>query len=89
MKGQTLMGEANRVAQFGPMARVNRNNQQLQQIEIDMKNATPKKCLVCGSELFTSAIKLYTVSALLSPTGQELLAQQPVLICNNCGEIVK
>lgn len=79
------MGEKNRVLEFGQQARVN-HHPQAQQIQVDLKNAIPKIC-ECGSDLFTPAIKLYTVSALVSPTGQELLAQQPVLVCKNCGQV--
>lgn len=58
-----------------------------QQIPIDIKNANPKVC-ECGSELFTPAIKVFTVSALLSPTGMELTAQQPVLVCLECRKVM-
>jgi len=75
------MGEqARRMAAGGPQFKP---LQPGQQIQIDMKNAKPKVC-ECGSELFTPAVKVFTVSALLSPTGQELTAQQPVLICLKC-----
>jgi hypothetical protein len=56
---------------------------QPQQINVDIKDATPKLCS-CGCKFFQPAIMCYTVSALLSPTGQELLAQQPVLVCMEC-----
>jgi len=56
---------------------------QPQQIQVDLKDATPKLCS-CGGKFFQPAIMCYTVSALLSPTGQELLAQQPVLLCLDC-----
>jgi hypothetical protein len=66
---------------------------------VDLKNATPKTCQnkiadhhelgvherICGCDIFIPAVKLYTVSALVSPTGQELLAQRPILVCKNCG----
>jgi len=81
------MGEAIRVEKFGQQARVNRQEPQPQQIQIDLKNAIPKTCK-CGCDLFTQAIKLFTVSALVSPTGQELLAQKPVLVCKSCGEVL-
>ena len=96
------MGGRNRVLEFGPQARV--NHQQLrqgEQIKIDLKNATPKVCQnqiqnitdlhthLCGCEFFIPVIKLYTISALVSPTGQELTAQQPVLICQKCGKVVE
>ena len=67
-----------------------------QQIQVDLKNATPKVCknririnefteTFCDSEYFIPVIKLYTISALVSPTGQELTAQRPVLVCQKCG----
>ncbi|MEN6507509.1 MAG: hypothetical protein ABFD63_01760 [Smithella sp.] len=59
-----------------------------QQIQVDLKNATPRVC-ECGCKYFIPVIAVYTVSALVSPTGQELTAQQPVLICKNCGELLK
>ena len=59
-----------------------------QQIQVDLKNATPRVC-DCGCKYFMPVIAVYTVSALVSPTGQELTAQQPVLICKDCGELLK
>jgi hypothetical protein len=59
-----------------------------EQIQVDLKNATPKVC-ECGSKYFVPVVMVFTVSALLSPTGQELTAQQPVLVCKNCGEVLK
>ena len=75
------MGEAaRRAAAGGPMFNQLKPGQQFQ---VDLKNAVPKVC-ECGSELFIPAVKLFTISALVSPTGQELTAQQPVLICLKC-----
>jgi len=59
-----------------------------QQIQIDMKNAIPKLC-ACGGDIFLPATKLFSVSALVSPTGQELTVRQEVLVCKSCGEVVK
>lgn len=53
-----------------------------------LKNATEKTCS-CGCKYFMSAIKAYHISALISPTGQDMIAQQPVLICIECKEILK
>lgn len=108
------MSEKNRVVEFGPGARVNRQplpplhpQPQVQQVAIDLKNAVPRVCQnkikrmsndtlaavpveeICGSEFFVPVVKLYTISALLSPTGQELTGQLPVLVCQKCGEVVK
>jgi hypothetical protein len=74
------MGDVKRVGDF--------KQQQPQQIQVDLKDAVPQFC-ECGCQLFTPAIRVFKVSALLSPTGQELTAQQPVLICKNCGELLK
>ena len=59
-----------------------------QQIQVDLKNATPKVC-ECGCKYFVPAIQVYIVSALISPTGQELTAQQPVLVCMECKEVLE
>jgi hypothetical protein len=52
-------------------------------INIDLKHATQHVC-DCGCKHFIPGVKLYTVSAIISPTGQELLAQQPALVCMSC-----
>jgi len=63
------------------------NNQvpfgQQKQVQVDLRNATPMACH-CGSSLFQQAVLVFKVSALVSPTGQELVANQPVLVCLNC-----
>lgn len=58
-----------------------------QQINIDLNKASKVKC-ECGSEHFVQAISLYKVSALLSPTGAEILVQQPVYICYECKKVI-
>ncbi|HUT43218.1 MAG TPA: hypothetical protein VMW95_02685 [Desulfobacterales bacterium] len=55
-----------------------------QQVQVDLKNATQRVCDECGCKYFQPAVMIYTVSALVSPTGQELMAQQPALICLEC-----
>jgi hypothetical protein len=74
------MGEAARLREQGIQFKQMRPGEQ---IAVDLKNATPKVC-GCGSEYFMPAVKVYTVSALLSPTGQELTVQTPVLVCIEC-----
>jgi len=59
-----------------------------QQMQVDLKDAVPVKC-ECGGKYFTQAIQVYKISALLSPNGQELIAQQPCLICLDCKEVLK
>lgn len=62
--------------------------QQPQQINIDLNNATQLKCS-CGAETFTGAFRLFKISALQSPTGQEIIAPMAVFMCTACGEILK
>jgi hypothetical protein len=89
------MGEANRLRENGIQFK---NIRPGEQIQVDLKNATQKVCQnmiadhaetgayehICGCKYFIPVIALYTVSALVSPTGQELAAQQPVLVCLEC-----
>ena len=80
------MGEAQRrAAMGGPQFNQLKPGQQ---IPVDLTNAMPKVC-DCGSDLFIPAVKLFTVSALVSPTGQELTAQQAVLVCMTCNAVLK
>ena len=58
-----------------------------QAVEIDPKNAVQQQCATCGCKFFRMVMTVFKVSALVSPTGQELVIQQPVLICTKC-EIV-
>lgn len=53
-------------------------------IQVDLKNAILQKCS-CGSTTFSPAMQIYKVSALISPTGQELIANQQVVVCTKCG----
>jgi hypothetical protein len=61
----------------------------VKQIQVDLKNATQRTCQnmigdhsgigtvtehMCGCKYFMPVVAVYTVSALLSPTGQELIA---------------
>ena len=78
------MGEAKRLREQGIQFK---QLQPGQQIQVDLKNATPKVC-ECGCKYFIPVIALYTVSALVSPTGQELTAQQPVLVCMECKKVL-
>ena len=54
-----------------------------EQVAIDIKNATKQVCS-CGCNFFIPVVFMYKVSALVSPTGQELMVQQPVMVCLRC-----
>lgn len=48
-----------------------------------MANAKQTTC-PCGSPYFVPAVMVHTISPLVSPTGQELIAQMQVLVCLEC-----
>ncbi len=79
------MGDAKRLRDQGIKFKQLKPGQQMQ---VDLKNATPKIC-ECGCKYFIPVIQVYTISALVSPTGQELIAQQPALICLECKALLK
>ena len=66
----------------------NNPNPPIQEGQIDMRNAVRKVC-ECGFELFEPVCELYSVSALLSPSGQELTVQKPVWVCIECKQVLK
>ena len=77
------MGEAKRVNRFNLQNGLQPG--QPQQVRVDLSKATQRLC-ACGCQYFTQAVTVHIVSALLSPTGQELPVQVPALICLECGE---
>ena len=74
------MGEAKRLRDLGIQMKSVRPGETFQ---VDLRNATPLAC-ECGCKHFMPAVAIYTVSALMSPTGKELDAQRAVLLCVNC-----
>lgn len=58
-----------------------------QQVTFNVEGEEPERC-VCGCAYFTPAVMVYKVSALVSPTGQELIAQRPVLLCMECRAVL-
>jgi len=58
-----------------------------EQIQVNLKNAEPRIC-ECGCKYWEPVILAFRISPLASPTGQELLAQQPVLRCADCKKVL-
>jgi hypothetical protein len=81
------MEESKKVTQFGQQARALRPGEQMQ-VNIDLDKTTQKVC-ECGDKFFVPAVTVHTVSAILSPTGQELVAQVAVLVCMECKTALK
>lgn len=58
------------------------------QLQVDLSKATQLSC-ACGCKHFTVVQTVYMVSALVSPTGQDLTAQVPVLLCLECKAVLQ
>lgn len=57
-----------------------------QQPNIDLKNTTAIVCEECSNDTFREVMMLRSVSALLSPNGQEsIIPLQGLLACDKCG----
>ena len=59
-----------------------------QQIQVDLKNAEPMKCAKCGNSIFIQGYVIKKISAIMSPTGQEVIAPVQVFNCGNCGTLL-
>lgn len=82
---ETIMAEARERQRLGLAPRSMQPAQQIQIGPEVMKHAISKTCK-CGCDYFIPAVRVSTISALISPIGQELTTQQPVLICLKCQE---
>ena len=55
-------------------------------MQVDLSKATDIVCK-CGSKLFRGVVAMKTLSALVSPTGQETLVPMKLYACIKCDEI--
>lgn len=63
-------------------------NKPLQQkVNIDLSQSEALKCAECSSEQFKMRYMIRKISALLSPTGEEMLIPVQVFACGICGHI--
>ena len=59
------------------------------QKQVDLSKADTLKCDECGNYLFINSYVIKKVSAIISPTGQEVIATVQVYSCGNCGVVPK
>ena len=59
------------------------------EVQVDLKKADTIKCDDCGNYLFINSYVIKKVSAIISPTGQEVIAPVQVYSCGNCGVVPK
>ena len=64
-------------------------NRQQPGLNIDISQTTAELCEACGNNTFTQVYQMRTLSALLSPTGQETKIPIQVFACAKCGHINK
>jgi len=65
------------------------NNEQQPQMNIDFSQTTAEVCEECQNDTFTQVYKIRTLSALLSPTGEEAKIPIQVFACVKCSHINK
>ena len=54
---------------------------------VDWKNATDVECSKCKSTVFIQAYQVKRLSAIVSPTGGELIIPMAAFVCQKCGHI--
>ena len=59
-----------------------------QQVKVDLKDADTMKCQKCGNSIFIQGYVIKKISAIVSPTGKEVIAPIQVFNCGNCGEML-
>ena len=58
------------------------------QVEVDLKSAETMKCAECGNTIFIQGYVIKKISAIMSPTGEEVIAPVQVFNCGNCDTIL-
>jgi hypothetical protein len=59
-----------------------------QQVQVDLKDADTMKCQKCENSIFIQGYVIKKISAIVSPTGKEVIAPIQVFNCGNCGEML-
>ena len=59
-----------------------------QQVKIDLSDADTMKSQKCGNSIFIQGYVIKRISAIVSPTGEEVIAPIQVFNCGNCGEML-
>ena len=62
---------------------------QQKSVQVDLSKADNVVCEECGNYLFIMSYVIKKVSAIMSPTGQDVIAPVQVYSCGNCGVVPK
>ena len=57
-------------------------------INVDLSDAETMICEECGNKIFLQGYVIKKISAIISPTGQEVIAPIQVFNCGSCGELL-
>jgi len=57
-------------------------------VQVDLKSAETMKCKKCDNKIFIKGYVIKKMSAILSPSGKEVIAPIQVFNCGNCGELL-
>ena len=58
------------------------------QVQVDLTDAETMTCGKCDNKIFIQGYVIKKISAIISPTGQEVIAPIQVFNCGNCGELL-
>ena len=58
-----------------------------QQMNVDISQTTEMKCEKCGCNTFKNTNLIKTISAIMSPSGKEMIIPIPVFACESCGHV--
>ena len=58
------------------------------QVQVDLKNAETMTCASCDNKIFIQGYVIKKISAIVSPTGEEVIAPVQVFNCGSCGELL-
>jgi|TARA_R110000851_G_scaffold221001_1_gene373809 DNA-directed RNA polymerase subunit RPC12/RpoP len=59
-----------------------------QQVQVDLTQADTMACQKCENKIFIQGYIIKKISAILSPTGKEVVAPIQVFNCGSCGELL-
>ena len=59
-----------------------------QKVKVDLAEAETMNCQKCNNKIFIQGYVIKKISAIMSPTGEEVIAPVQVFNCGNCGEIL-
>jgi len=57
-------------------------------VKVDLSDADTMKCQSCENPIFIQGYIIKKISAIVSPTGKEVIAPIQVFNCGNCGEML-